>query len=221
MTPGSSVLREKLVPSRAHLFTACDSSSFCEFVKILDVRQACMWSYDGHMIHDQSLMITCTTDLVIVTCTSRDWSCDDHMTYLKVNILFPGEFVDSFVLENSVTMADSFSSKLFNCLTKKESTVLANFHHCVSHIGNTTFSSTPLILTPMGRKKVSILTRCPYFRGVLREGFHCILNWTQQAHRRYSTYLSNIIRRTWLSGVHGEMETISSSCEESLRLYRV
>ena len=27
----------------------------------------------------------------------------------------------------------------------------------------------------LGRKKVSCLERCPYFRGVLIEGFHCIL----------------------------------------------
>ena len=26
----------------------------------------------------------------------------------------------------------------------------------------------------LGRKKVSCLERCPYFRGVLIEGFHCI-----------------------------------------------
>ena len=28
----------------------------------------------------------------------------------------------------------------------------------------------------MGQKKVSLLERCPYFRGVLRERFHCIYN---------------------------------------------
>ena len=36
------------------------------------------------------------------------------------------------------------------------------------------YGGTPLIRTPMGQKKVSILVRCPHFRGVLREGFHCI-----------------------------------------------
>ena len=31
-----------------------------------------------------------------------------------------------------------------------------------------------LTSTQTGRKKVSCLERCPYFRGVLIEGFHCI-----------------------------------------------
>ena len=38
----------------------------------------------------------------------------------------------------------------------------------------------------MGRKKVSCLERCPYFRGVLIEGFHCIV---------YDMYISTIFRR--------------------------
>ena len=35
------------------------------------------------------------------------------------------------------------------------------------------YSGTPLIQTPMRQKKVSVLVRCPHFRGVLREWFHC------------------------------------------------
>ena len=30
-----------------------------------------------------------------------------------------------------------------------------------------------LIWTPLGQKKVSLLERCPHFRGVLKEGLHC------------------------------------------------
>ena len=32
----------------------------------------------------------------------------------------------------------------------------------------------------LGRKKVSCLERCPYFRGVLIEGFHCTLSEVSQ-----------------------------------------
>ena len=35
------------------------------------------------------------------------------------------------------------------------------------------YSGTPLMRTPTGRQKVSLLERCPQFRGVLIEGFHC------------------------------------------------
>ena len=29
------------------------------------------------------------------------------------------------------------------------------------------------VRTVFGERKVSFLERCPYFRGILREGFHC------------------------------------------------
>ena len=40
------------------------------------------------------------------------------------------------------------------------------------------YSGTPLIQTLLGQKKVSCLERCPYFRGVLIEGFHCTCTCT-------------------------------------------
>ena len=44
---------------------------------------------------------------------------------------------------------------------------IAYFHihqHCELHKGSS-YSGTPLIQTPMGQKKVSVLVRCPHFRG--------------------------------------------------------
>ena len=68
--------------------------------------------------------MTNTLDKIIIvraTCyvvahTDHVMSNAGHMTYLKVDVFLPGQLVDSFVLKNSVTMANSFCSKLFNCL---------------------------------------------------------------------------------------------------------
>ena len=97
ITPGSSVLREKLVPSRAHRFIACDSSA-CEFVKMLEVGHPCMVTLE---------QVTYENDAGHTFC---------HMIHLKMDSLLSRKPINGLIIQHMVTMTNSLRSQLFNSL---------------------------------------------------------------------------------------------------------
>ena len=97
MIPGSSVLREKLVPSRAHRLIACDSS-VCEFVKMLEVGHPCVVTTENKS-HDYT-----------------DMMYKHHMIHLKMNFPLSRKLINGLIIQYMVTMSNSLCSQLFNSL---------------------------------------------------------------------------------------------------------